>query len=89
MNFDKAENKTAKGKQNSGKEKKSEVKINSVFSNPINTKTATHAASSSANRLYGGYSNQNFSKLNINYAEILKLINTQMQSLSQGEEADV
>ena len=75
VNFDKAENKAAKGKQSSGKENKGEVKINSVFSNPINTKAVSHSASSSANRLYGGYSNQNFSKLNINYAEILKLIN--------------
>ena len=78
MSFKESENKPLnnKSKRSNKEESRSEVKINSVFSNPIaQVKGQTHT-STSANRLYGGYSNPNYAKqLNINYQEILKLIN--------------
>lgn len=84
MNSNKEENKPVNNKGSKNKEIQSEVKINSVFSNPINTKNpALYASRSSANRLYGGYSTQNFSKLNINYQEILKLINEAFASKNE------
>jgi len=73
VNSKKADNKPANNKNNT--DNKNEVKINSVFSNPINSKTPVHSRTS-ANRLYGGYTNQTLAKqLNINYQEILKLVN--------------
>ena len=57
----KEENKSVNNK-GSNKGSRTEVKINSVFSNPINTKSAIPSPRTSANRLYSGYSNQNFSK---------------------------
>jgi len=78
VSFKESENKPLnnKSKRSNKEESRSEVKINSVFSNPIaQVKGQTHT-STSANRLYGGYSNPNYAKqLNINYQEILKLIN--------------
>lgn len=77
MNSNK-DNKTVNNK--GSKENTGEVKINSVFSNPIMQKTQAHARTS-ANRLYGGYSSTNVSKqLNINYQEILKLVNEAFSS---------
>jgi len=75
VSFKKSENKPANNKRSEDKENRNEVKLNSVFSNPINAKAQVHT-STSANRLYGGYSSQNYTKqLNINYQEILKFIN--------------
>ncbi len=80
MNFKESENKPANNERSNKEENRNEIKINSVFSNPINAKAQIHA-NSSANRLYGGYSNQNYTKqLNINYQEILKLINESFSS---------
>ncbi len=83
MNFKESENKPANNKRSNKEENRNEVKINSVFSNPINSKVQAHT-STSANRLYGGYSNQNYTKqLNINYQEILKFINDAFSSKNE------
>lgn len=75
MSFKESEKKPASDKRSNKEENRNEVKINSVFSNPITPKAQTHTRTS-ANRLYGGYSSQNYAKqLNINYQEILKFIN--------------
>jgi len=76
VSFEKSEEKKpASNKRSNKEESRNEVKINSVFSNPINPKVQSHVRTS-ANRLYGGYSSQNYAKqLNINYQEILKYIN--------------
>lgn len=83
MSFKESENKPVSNKRSNTEESRSEVKINSVFSNPINPKAQAHT-STSANRLYGGYSTQNYAKqLNINYQEILKLINESFSSKNE------
>lgn len=76
MSFKESNSKPLSNKRSNKEENRNEVKINSVFSNPIAQVKGQAHTSTSANRLYGGYSNPNYAKqLNINYQEILKLIN--------------